>query len=1062
VSTISRAYTEDAAVEKPAIKLSEELGWNHVNAYHEKLGMDGTLGRETRSEIFLRQRLRNAFERLNPDAPVQAIDQAIDELTKDRSALHYARANREVHELLRDRVPVSIRKPDGSKQTERLVVIDWDNPSNNDFLLVSQLWIKSDLYERRTDLLGFVNGIPLVFIELKAAHRNLKRAYDDNLTDYRDTIPNVFVPNGFIVLSNGAETKVGTITSPWEYFLEWKKINSEGEEGRVSIETVFRGMCTPERLLDIVGNFTLFQELPGGLVKLVARNHQYLGVNNALARLQELRRGAEEPAASPAKLGVFWHTQGSGKTVSMIFFTQKVLRTMPGNWTFVVVTDRDDLDDQAYKEFSAAGVVEEHTRATSTRHLRTLLCEDRRYVFTLIQKFRTEHGERHPVLSDREDVIVITDEAHRTQYDVLALNMRNALPNAGFIGFTGTPLIAGEEKTKEVFGDYVSIYNYASSTADGATVPLYFENRIPTLKLTNPRFDEDLTDIVEGADLDPEQERKLARLLGQQYELITREDRLDRVGKDIVNHFLGRGFPGKAMVVSIDKATAVRTYLKVQAAWEARLKRNEARLASAKLTADERDLLEQETAFMRSSDMAVVISQSQNEVAEMAERGIDIKPIRKRIVEEDLEGRFKDAQDPLRIAFVCSMWTTGFDVPSCSTIYLDKPMRNQALMQTITRANRVFPGKNNGLIVGYVDILSNLHKALGLYASTGALGQTLLPVEEKDALVDALRDAVHEIRRFCQARDVDLDHITTLRQFEWVEALKDVSDQLMLSDEETSSFLERATRVERLFKAILPDDRANEFAPIRKVIRVVMDRIGETGGRPEVSGVMAQIEQLLDESVAANAYLIGSEERKSLMDLSEVDWDNVKAMFASGRQRTAAQKLRSMLTARITNLTRLNPTRVDLYERFQRLLDQYNAGSLNVEQYFDELVKLSRSLTEEEARAVSAGLTEEQLAIFDLLTRPGPDLTSDEEAQVKRVAEEVLAVLKREKLVLDWRKEQRTRAGVRVTVEETLDRLPEKYTRQIYAQKCDAVYQHVFESYFDDGHSVYDRVAASA
>ena len=970
-------------------------------------------------------------------------------------------------------MPVTIRKPDGSKEIERLNVIDWGEPGNNEFLLVSQLWIKSDLYERRTDLLGFVNGIPIVFIELKAAHRNLHHAYDDNLRDYRDTIPRIFVPNGFIVLSNGAETKVGTITSPWEHFLEWKKINSEGEEGRVSLETVIRGMCTPERFLDIVGNFTVFQELRGGLVKLVARNHQYLGVNNALARLQDVRvatgtgvreepgllKVADGPAVPAAKLGVFWHTQGSGKTVSMIFFTQKVLRTMPGNWTFIIVTDRDDLDEQAYREFAAAGIVEEHTRATSSRHLRMLLAEDRRYVFTLIQKFRTEHGEQHPVLSEREDVIVITDEAHRTQYDVLALNMRNALPNAGFLGFTGTPLIAGEERTKEVFGDYVSIYNYASSTADGATVPLYFENRIPTLQLTNPSFDEDLTAIVEAADLDEEHEGKLARLLGQQYELITRDDRLDRVATDIVEHFLGRGFPGKAMVVSIDKATAVRTFLKVQAAWAERTKRQDERLKSDELSADERDLVEQELAFMRKTEMAVVISQSQNEIAEMGERGIDIRPIRKRLVEEDLEGRFKDAQDPLRIAFVCSMWTTGFDVPSCSTIYLDKPMRNQGLMQTITRANRVFPGKNNGLIVAYVDVLSNLHKALAIYATTGALGQGQLPVEEKAALVDALRDAVQEIRLFCQARDVDLDRITKLRQFEWVEALKDISDQLMLSDEETSSFLERATRVERLFKAILPDEKANEFAPIRKVIRVVMDRIAEAEGRPDVTGVMAQIEQLLDESVAANAYLIGSEERQSLMDLSQVDWEAVKAMFATGRQRTAAQKLRSMLSARITRLTRLNPTRIDLYERFQRLLAAYNAGSLNVQQYFDELVKLSHALTDEEARALSQGLNEEQLAIFDLLTRPGPDLSDAEETQVKRVAEELLGTLKRDKLVLDWRKEQQTRAAVRVYVEETLDRLPDKYTRPIYAQKCETVYQHVFDSYWDDGRSIYDRVA---
>jgi type I restriction enzyme, R subunit len=796
-------------------------------------------------------------------------------------------------------------------------------------------------------------------------------------------------------------------------------------------------------------------------------------INNALARLREVRASSEAlkreqpglqtagqaPAQPAAKLGVFWHAQGSGKTVSMIFFTQKVLRTMAGNWTFVVVTDRDDLDDQAHKEFAAAGILEDHVRATSARHLRQLLAEDYRYVFTLIQKFHTEQGERHPVLSQRADVIVITDEAHRTQYDTLALNMRNALPNAGFLGFTGTPLIAGEERTKEVFGDYVSIYNYASSTADGATVPLYFENRIPALQLVNPTFSDDLTNLIEEADLDDEQERKLAHLLGQQYELITRDDRLEIVAKDIVEHFLGRGFAGKAMVVSIDKATAVRTFNKVQRYWTERLARQEMRLASFILDPDERDLLAQEVVFMRETDMAVVISQSQNEVSEMAERGLDIKFHRKRMIEDKLEDKFKDAQDRLRIAFVCSMWTTGFDVPSCSTIYLDKPMRNQSLMQTITRANRVFPGKNNGLIVAYVDVLGNLHKALAIYASTGALGVGQLPIEEKEALIKALRDAVDELRAFCISRDVDLDRITRLRKFEWIEALKDVTDMLMMSDDETQSFLAKAAVVDRLFKAILPDSRVNEFGEIRNAIRVVMDRIADANGQPDVSGVMAQVEQLLDESVAANAYLIRGDEREALMDLSRVDWDAVKEMFASGRQRTAAQKLRSMLSARISNLTRLNPTRVDLLERFQKLLDDYNAGSMNVQTYFTELVALSQALTYEEARALSEGLNEEQLAVFDLITRPGPDLSGEEEKAVKRVAEELLAILKRSKLVIGWRQEQQTRAGVRVAVEETLDRLPEKFTRQIYAQKCDAVYQHVFESYFDDGHSVYDRAA---
>jgi len=424
-----------------------------------------------------------------------------------------------------------------------------------------------------------------------------------------------------------------------------------------------------------------------------------------------------------------------------------------------------------------------------------------------------------------------------------------------------------------------------------------------------------------------------------------------------------------------------------------------------------------------------------------------------------LEGRFKNAQDPLRIAFVCNMWTTGFDVPSCSTIYLDKPMRNQSLMQTITRANRVFPGKNNGLIVAYVDVLSNLHRALAIYASAGAFGQGQLPVEEKAALVEELAKAVDEIKAFCAARDVDLEAMSKLRQYEWIEAIKDLTDRLQLSDDETSNFLIRAGQVEKLFKAILPDERANQYAGIRKVIRMVMDRIAAIGERPDISGVMAQIEQLLDDSVAARAYLIGSDERKQLMDLSEVDWDRVQTMFNEGHKRTAAQKLRAMLTARVTSMVRLNPTRVDLYERFQKLLDAYNAGSLNADQYFQELIRFSQELTEEEGRHASAGLTEEQLAVFDLITRPGPDLSLEEERQVRAVAQELLDILKHEKLVLDWRKEQQTRAAVRVAVDATLDRLPDKFTRAIYADKCNLVYEHVFNSYWDDGRSAYDQVA---
>ncbi len=1048
-------FSEDQLVEQPAIRLFEKLGWETVDAFHETLGPNGTLARDNQAEVFLTGRVRAAIERLNPGAPPEAVDQAVEEITRPRPALHFARANAEIHALLRDRVEVSVRQADGTTLPDRLAVIDWEEPENNDFLLVSQLRVHSDLYKRRADLIGFVNGIPLVFIELKASHRSLKHAYDDNLCDYRDAIPHLFAPNGFIVLSNGAATKVGTITSGWEFFSEWKKINSEGEEGAVSLETVIRGMCTKDRLLDLIENFVAFQDRPGGFVKLLARNHQYLGVNNALARMEELRHA---PPEERGKLGVFWHTQGSGKTLSMLFFSQKVLRKMPGNWSFVIVTDRDDLDEQTHREFLRAGVVtEEHVRATSSAHLRELLAEDHRYVFTLIQKFRTEKGEAHPVVSERDDVIVITDEAHRTQYDVLALNMRNALPNAGFLGFTGTPLIAGEERTREVFGDYVSVYNFAASTADHATVPLYYENRIPQVEIANPTFGDDLMAIVEEADLDEVEERQLARALGQQYELITRDDRLDAVAKDIVEHFLGRGFAGKGLVVSIDKLTAVRTFEKVQRSWTERIAANEARLASEDLSESDRDLVSQEIAFMRSTDMTVVISQSQNEIAEMAERGIDIKPHRKRMVTEKLEDRFKDDQDPFRLAFVCSMWTTGFDVPSLSTVYLDKPLRNHTLMQTITRANRVFPEKNNGLIVAYVDVFRNLQKALAIYAVGGKGGE--VPVEEKGALVDALQAAVDEIRAFCAARDVDLDQLARLKGFELVGAGKRTVEMLMADDDETTAFLARASLVNRLYKAILPDKRANDFSRLRAVTKHLADTISAYTERPDISGVMGRVEQLLDESVAANEYLIPDGDADSLFDLGAVDWDGLEEAFKEGRPRTAAQRLRSLLSAQITALVRLNPTRVDLVERFEKLVADYNAGSMNTEAFFQELLAFKKTLTEEEARSLSEGLDEEHLAVFDLLMRPAPELSEAETVQVKKVADELLAILKRDKLVLDWRKQQATRAAVRVTVEETLDRLPEAFTRQIYAQKCDVVYQHVFDSYWDNGRSAYELAA---
>ena len=580
---------------------------------------------------------------------------------------------------------------------EVIRVVDWDNTANNDFLLCSQFWITGEMYTRRADLVGFVNGLPLLFIELKATTAASKPPSPATCAITRTPYRSFFWPNALIILSNGSQSRVGSMSAGWEHFAEWKKVGSENEAGRVSLETILRGVCDPERFLDLVENFTLFQEVPGGLIKLTAKNHQYLGVNNALEALADIRQ-------REGKLGVFWHTQGSGKSISMMFFAQKVLRKLPGNWTFVVVTDRQELDGQIYKNFASAGIVTEgHAQAESSKHLRQLLTEDHRYIFTLIHKFR----EREEI-SSRNDIIVITDEAHRSQYDTLALNMRTALPNASFLAFTGTPLIMGEEKTRQVFGDYISVYDFQQSVADGATVPLYYENRIPELQLVNDDLNEDMENLLEAAELDEEQEKKIEREFAREYHLITRDDRLEAVAKDLVAHFTGRGFQGKAMVICIDKATAIRMYDKVKKYWGEQIAELQAKLAGA--SENIQRALRDQIAQMEATDMAVVVSQGQNEIADMREKGLDIRPHRKRMVDEELETKFKNPNDPFRLVFVCAMWMTGFDVPICSTLYLDKPMRNHTLMQTIARANRVYPGKVSGLIVDYAGVFRNWRK----------------------------------------------------------------------------------------------------------------------------------------------------------------------------------------------------------------------------------------------------------------------------------------------------------------------------------------------------------------
>jgi type I restriction enzyme R subunit len=1063
-------YTETALVEQPAIALLDELGWETVNALHEFDHGESILGRETKAEVILTARLRPALQKLNPDIPSEAIDQAIDqaieELTRDRSRMSLAAANREIYHLLKNGVRVHVPDPEGHGETvEAVRVMDWDHPAGNDFLLCSQFWVSGEMHTRRADLVGFVNGLPLLFIELKAVHRRLETAFTGNLRDYKDTIPQLFWPNALIIVSNGSQSRVGSVTAGWEHLAEWKKIENEAEPGRVSLETMLRGVCEPARFLDLVENFTLFQEVPGGLIKLTAKNHQYHGVNNAIAALTDVR-------GRQGKLGVFWHTQGSGKSVSMIFFAQKVMRKIPGNWTFVIVTDRQELDKQIYTNFASAGVVTEgHAQAESSRHLRQLLTEDHRYVFTLIHKFRAAEE-----LSTRDDIIVITDEAHRSQYDTLALNMRTALPNAAFLAFTGTPLIMGEEKTRQVFGDYISVYDFQQSVDDGATVRLYYENRIPELQLVNADLNANMERLLEEAELDEAQEKKLEREFAREYHLITRDDRLEAIAKDLVDHFTGRGFPGKAMMICIDKATAVRMYDKVKTYWAMKLREAEAELAQWRsftdhaARSDPEDSFEQlhETALkqrvdlLKSTDMAVVVSQGQNEIGEMADKGIDIRPHRKRMIDEDLETRFKNPDDPFRLVFVCAMWMTGFDVPSCSTLYLDKPMRNHTLMQTIARANRVYPGKVSGLIVDYAGVFRNLERALAIYGQGGTAGAAggEKPVAHKAALKTALQQAIDDTRRLCREHDVDLATIARAEGFARIGMLDDAVDALVGSEAAKRRYLDLANTAARIYKAILPDPDAQTFSAEIAPVGIIADKIRALTPPADISQIMGQVEDLLDRSIAAEGYVIRETlppyEDAHRIDLSSIDFEKLAEKFAAGRKRTINEKLKGSVAAKLMDMVRLNRTRMDYLEKFQAMIDAYNAGSLNAEEFFQQLVAFAQSLDAETQRGVGEQLSEEELALFDLLTRPPIDMSDADRAKVKAVARNLLSTLKAGKLVLDWRKRQQARAEVRITIEKLLDQgLPRIYTPELFEQKTSAVFQHVYDAYYGAGRSLY-------
>lgn len=791
---MSYDYSENILVQESAGNLLQnELGWDVKFAYNiEVLVKNGTFGRESYRDILLTRYFRDALKKLNPWITENQMDEAQKALEHRLSTSSLLQINEEKYFLIREGIPVTVKKPNGQVETKKAAVLDFQNPDNNYFLAIKELKIHGDLYRRRTDIVGFVNGIPLLFVELKKNTVDVQNAYDDNYTDYQDTIPHLFYYNAFLMLSNGTEAKVGTLGSKYEFFHEWKRL-AEEDQGSVALETMLRGICRKENFLDLFENFILYDHSGGHTAKILARNHQYLGVNEAMKAYaaRKLNNG---------KLGVFWHTQGSGKSYSMVFLAQKVRRKFEGSPTFVVLTDRDELNTQISDTFENCGLLGKTKApqfiASSGDDLVSKLKGNPSFIFTLIQKFNKTDAE--PIYPDH-DIIIMSDEAHRSQYGIFADNMMKLLPTAARIGFTGTPLLSSDNITARTFGGYVSVYDFKRAVEDGATVPLYYENRGEKIvDLHNPEITNQILDAIENADLDVDQQDKLEAEFAKEIHLLTAEPRLRSIARDFVSHYSDLWTSGKAMFVCLNKVTCVRMYNYVQEYWKDEIKKLKQQIKSA--SQQEVQELERKLKWMQETEMAVVISQEQNEIQTFKKWDLNIKYHRTKMEKRELDKEFKDSKNPLRVVFVCAMWLTGFDVKCLSCLYLDKPLKAHTLMQTIARANRVAEGKSNGLIIDYIGIVKALRKALADYTANVGGGGGTDPTVDKKELIARIIETIDKAKTFLSENDFDLEMLISAYDFMKLSYLQEAANAVCGSIEDKKTFSTYASELNRLMK----------------------------------------------------------------------------------------------------------------------------------------------------------------------------------------------------------------------------------------------------------------------
>ena len=1042
---MSYDYSENILVQKSAGDLlRDELGWDVQFAYNtEVLGKNGTFGRTSYHEILLTRYFQNALRRLNPWMTDSQLSEAQKTLESRLSTASLLQVNEEKYFLLRDGIPVTVKKPNGQPETKRAAVIDFQNPEKNEFLAIKELKIQGDLYRRRTDIVGFVNGIPLLFVELKKNTVDVQNAYEDNYTDYLDTIPQLFYYNAFLMLSNGTEAKIGTLGSKYEFFHEWKRL-AESDPGSVALETMLRGICRKENFLDLLENFILYDHSGGRTAKILARNHQYLGVNEAVKAYAGRK-------LNDGKLGVFWHTQGSGKSYSMVFLAQKIRRKFAGSPTFVILTDRDELNKQISDTFENCGLLGKTKAAqfiaASGDDLVQKLKGNPSFIFTLIQKFNKPDAA--PIYPDH-DIIIMSDEAHRSQYGIFADNMMKLLPTAARIGFTGTPLLSSDNITARTFGGYVSVYDFKRAVEDGATVPLYYENRgEKILDLHNPEITNRILDAIENADLDVDQQDKLESEFAKEIHLLTAEPRLRSIAKDFAGHYSDLWTSGKAMFVCLNKVTCVRMYNFVQEYWQAEIQNLKAKIKSA--TQQEAQELERKLRWMQETEMAVVISQEQNEIQTFRKWGLDIKTHREKMENRELDKEFKDSGNPLRVVFVCAMWLTGFDVKCLSCLYLDKPLKAHTLMQTIARANRVAEGKSNGLIIDYIGIVKALRKALADYtANAGGLGGAD-PTVDKEKLIARIGDTVAKTETFLSERKIDLGLLIAAEGFAKLSYLQDAANAVCGSMEDKKSFSTYASELKRLMKYTDRDDVTGHMRRQCEAIAAIYGMLQKKRKHTDTTDLMVEINAIINDYVEIEPQQPNAITAPPRFDISAIDFDLLRREFAKTRWKNLLMRdLDEAIRRQLDKMVFANPKRIDYYERYREIIQSYNGEQdrATIEKTFLDLMDLADRMSREEQRYAREGFaSDEELSLYDMLFRD--DLSKNDIKKLKTAASDLLRKIKTKISELDhWTDKQETRAVVDTLIRDVLwETLPECYNNDDITEYREKVYEYVFTRY---------------